>query len=208
MSSSKSVYYSESERLPSLEALKKMIEEGDSSLMEPHIATYIEQLNVVRGLYDRYEGKKAIIKTLMLMWPKLKQSGATQVYCDALNFFNSDNSVTKDAWRNIYANQLDEAALLALHKDDFASFARLKEQAAKLRKLYDEDKKGNDDERRAQIVVYDIKPEQLGMEPANRKELAAILDNFCLPKDEEDRLKSEAGIKPFKLYSDEEKKAD
>lgn len=208
MSSSKSVYYSESERLPSVEALKKMIEEGDSSLMQPHIATYIEQLNVVRGLYDRYEGKKAIIKTLMLSWPSLKHHGATQVYCDALNFFNSDNSVTRDAWRNIYANQLDEAALLALHKDDFGSFARLKDQAAKLRKLYDEDPKVEEKQPKRAVVVYDIKPENLGMEKANRRELSALLDKLNLPKEEEERLKSEAGIKPFNLFQDETEKAD
>jgi hypothetical protein len=207
MSNSRKAYYS-GDLLPDLDALKKLIEEGDASHMPPHVAQYVEQLNLVRQLYDRYEGKKFIINTLKTSYPGTSHSRCLQLYADALNFFNSDNTVTREAWRNIYAQQLDDAALLALKKDDFSAFAKLKDQAAKLRRLYEEDKKEELPPARRPVVVYDLNPERLGMKAANRKELAVVLDSLKLPEDELARLEKEAGIKDFKLFEDEAKESD
>lgn len=203
MKSTNSRFYSDPDAIPDLQDLQDFIESGQTDNIPPQVERYLNMLKDANNMYSKYKSRAFIINTLKLTYG-IKDSRAGQILSDALNFFNSDNSVTKMAWRNILAKKLEDAALLALAKDELENYRRIIMSIAELRGL------DKDDPPPAQlpmqrIVTYTLKPKDVGMEEVDRRQLAREIDKLLLPENEERRIKMEAGIGPRKLFDDDER---
>lgn len=191
--------------------LQEWISSGKSKTLPKHLVEYLEQLEVVRSLYSKYESKAFIIRTLKLTY-KLTDYLANKVYAEALNFFYSSNEVKVEAWANIYAEKLENAALAAWDLSDYETYGRLIVEAAKLRGVgKDKPQEIPKDFYQRPVVIYTLKPEDVGLESVDRKTLAKFIDE--LPEINEKqklRLKRDAMVEDVKIFEDDpqENKAD
>lgn len=168
---------------------------------------YYELMDFVRGLAARNSRngkiitKQGIIKLLQTE-KGISTYQARLIYEDAINFFFSGQNIKKEAFSNLYADQLDEAALIALNTNQLDIYVNLKKEAAKLRGCYDKKQVEIPQELyRKQNVIYTTNVEDIGGTPEDTRELEKILDALPeVPAIKVDRAKMEAGISKFDIF--------
>jgi hypothetical protein len=168
---------------------------------------YYDLMDFVRGLAAKSSrnGKlitKQGIINLLVSEKNITPYQARILYEDAVNFFFSSQNIKKEAFSNLYADQLDEAALLALHTNQLDIYVNLKKEAAKLRGCYDKKQVDIPQELyRKQNVIYTTNVEDIGGTPEDLKELEKQLDALPeVPVLKLDRAKMEAGISKFDVF--------
>ena len=159
--------------------LQQFIQTGKGDSIPEEQKIYYEQLDMVRCLHNKYESKSFIINALMTSYKDLSMYLANKVYYEALNFFYLDNVVKKEAWTNIYAEKLDNAAVIAFEMNDLKTYKELIVEAAKMRGVFKEDKaelpEGFYDRR---PIIYSVDAGMFNMPRANRTTLANYIDNL------------------------------
>lgn len=190
----------------------EFIEHGNLDNAPAKIRDYVVLLDKVRGMYqriDRFGNPESILKHLM-QFEGLSRYHAKKVYEDALEYFYCDSTISKKAWRNIYADKIDMMVNFSMQlvKDlsDAQKVVKMIVDAAGVRQLHVEDKEELPDEIfQAPIKIYTSDAAALGMPKVNRVELKAFIDKLPeLTEKEKNRLLQEADILPFKLFADEQ----
>lgn len=188
------------------------MERGDVNNAPIHIVEYLELLDKVRGMnlrIDKFGSKEAIVKHLILV-DKLSRYKANQVYDEAIEYFYSDSTISKQAWRSLYAEKADKALNFAMLQirdiNDASKVAKMAHDIAILRGINEPDKEKLPDELfLKQFVVYSTDAETLGLPKANRNVLAEFIDALPeLTEKERIRIKQEAEILPLKVFVDEQ----
>ena len=189
----------------SIEQLRQLIETGNPSALPPEVVRQLELMELVRSMYSKYETKTVIINTLMSPVYKLSRPQANKLFVDSLNYFYSDNKIKSDAWRQIYANKLEDLSAYALACDDIAQSRRCLNDAAKMRGVFDEKVQEIPDElRQRPVVIYTINPEQLGLTRANRADLGKLIDEMPdISDDDRRRVKRDASGFEFTIFEED-----
>jgi hypothetical protein len=183
------------------QGLRAAIETGQGELPE-HLKKYYEVLDFIRSLYNQFNSKSFIISMVRTKWPEISYGVATKLYYESLNFFYVDNGIKKEVWANIYADQLDTIANLAFESNQLDIAGKYKLEAAKMRGVGKEQAPQLPDELMdRRVILYTIKIADIGMKPANRRELAEQIDSYDIPEGDKRRLKNDAMIEdiPFEL---------
>lgn len=172
----------------SYEQLQLWIESGKVKDIPAQLVEYMQALELVRSMYDKYDSKKFIITTLTLKPWSLTEYQAKKLYTESLNFFYANNEIKREAWANIYADRMDKVALLAIALNDV--------NAAK--DAYDKAFKYRMGEKSTQIIprellerrpiFYTLRAKDVGLPEANRSKLAQWIDSLDDIPDE-DRLR-------------------
>jgi hypothetical protein len=155
-----------------------------------------EQVEFIRELFANYSSKAQIIDRIRQKWSTLRPYEAERLFNEVVNFYYvNNNEVKTEAWKNIYAERLDNLFLLCFNTNDFETARRCLIDAANLR--------GVNKEKPQQIpveildrrpILYSIKITDLGLTAANRNELAAEIDNYEIPEKDKLRLRRDAMI--------------
>ncbi len=186
------------------------IETGDLDNAPQDIVDYLDALEKVRGMKKRlrqFSTKKHITKYLTKV-NGLTDYLANKIYCDAVEFFYMENSIPKQAYRNMYAEDNDEdialARLAAESIEDLERISKMREKSFKFRQLdvpdLDDFPEGLFDK---PFKLYTQNPEDVGMVKHDRREIAAAIDSYKeLTELQKDVLRREAGDLPFKLFLD------
>ncbi len=162
----------------SYEQLQAWIESGKTKGIPADLVTYLQAIELVRSMYDKYSEKKFIIKTLMLPPYSLTEYRAQKLFTESINFFYANNEIKREAWAQVYADKLDKLAILAIEMDDIQTAQKCTSEAAKLRM----GEKSNQSipkqllERRP--IFYTIKAKDVGLPEANRAKLAQWIDSL------------------------------
>jgi hypothetical protein len=136
---------------------------------------------------------------------KLSRYKAMQVCDEAQEYFYRDSKISKDAWKNIYADKIDKminfAMLLAKDVNDAQKVVKMCIDAGVLRAVNEPDKEELPDEVfQPPFVVYTWDAEALEMPKVNRQKLSEMIDKFPeLTEKEKIRIKQESLIPGFKL---------
>jgi hypothetical protein len=156
--------------------------------------------------------KETIIKHLIQFEPELKDNRykANQIYTESIEYFYTQNEISKKAWRNLYAEELDKAYDLAIalaqNTNDIEKAARIKEKSAKIRALdKDEPEQLPDNFFQRPNKIYTMDMDLFEQGNADRKEIEEWIDlntKKLTPK-AIDRIKQEAMILPIKIFFDE-----
>ncbi|WP_278035896.1 hypothetical protein [Flavobacterium nitratireducens] len=163
------------------------MEKGNPNNAPEHIVAYLELLDMVRGMFlriDKFGSKEAIIKHLMVSPQyKLSRYKASQVCDEAQEYFYRDSKISKDAWRNIYADKIDKminfAMLTVKDVNDAQKVVKMLIDAGALRAVNEPDKEELPKEIFQQpFVVYTWDTEALDMPKVNRQKLAEMIDKF------------------------------
>jgi len=193
-----------------LDQLEALIEGGKKNTIPQEVADYLNILEMTRDWYYKNSSKKFIIDHLRAVVKDKSGKPASEyvcnkVYCDALNFFYLNNSVRKQAYRNLYAERLELAAQVAWKQGDMESYGRNIERAAKMRQLDLEDKENLSEKLKKRApVIYTLNPEDVGVESVPRYKLAEMIDNLNIPEKEKSKAKRDAGVEDRDLLGDME----
>ena len=187
--------------------LQTLIEKGEVTSLPEQLVEFYEQIDFIRSLYCKYNSKNYIINMVRMKWPKITTFIATKLYYETLNFFNLNNPVKVEAWKNIYADRLDNAALICFEMNDFETFRRLTLDAAEMRGVGKEIPNQIPKElleRKPTFYITD--PELLGITKVSRPALAEFIDNLDITEFEKNRVKREAQVidVPFVFVGDEQ----
>jgi len=167
---------------------------------------YYNLMDFVRGLAAKSTYKEKLITKAGIIKLLKKEKGLSDyqariLYEDSINFFYSSQIIKVESFANLYADQLDEAALLALHTNQLDTYKDLKKEAFKMRS-YGQNKKIEIPEElyRKQYVIYTTDVEDVGGIPEDLKELERQLDALPeVPTMKLQRAKMEAGITKFNV---------
>jgi len=168
----------------------------------------VEQVEFIRELFASYSSKNQIICRIRKRWPKIGELEAERLFNEVLNFYYLTNDEVKvDAWRNILAERMDDLFHICIKTNDFETARRCLADIAEIR--------GVNKDKPLQVppeildrrpIIYSIRISDLGLPPANRNELAAMIDSFDISEKEKTRVRREAMIEdvPFELAENEE----
>lgn len=186
--------------------LQDYITKGQVDNMPDDLVIYMELLEMVRSMYNKYETKPFIIRTLTSPAYGISKYMANQLYYDALNFFYADNDVKQKAWEKIYAQHLDNLAYYALEMNDLETSRRCFIDAAKLRGAGRDEKSEMPAEMFARpVVIYSMDAGKAGLPSVDRKQLASFIDALPeISEKERVRIKKDAGLEEIKLFEDYE----
>jgi hypothetical protein len=184
--------------------IQSWIEKGETESIPPEIVKRVEQLDLARSLYGKYESRNFIIKTLCATYKELSKRHAYRILYDAINLFNLDHKIKKNAWLNILMNDLQNIKSYAWKTNDMETMRRcVKDQADLIELIYKDDDEFPEELYQRATILYTFKPEDIGMEKANRYELAKTIDSFNLKESDKERLKRDAMVEGHEGLFDE-----
>lgn len=191
------------------------METGNPANAPAHIVEYLELLDKVRGMFlriDKFGNRDMIIKHLMTA-EKLSRYKAAQVCDEAREYFYSETRISKQAWKNIYADKMEMMINFAMQtvKDvsDAQKVVKMLMDVAVIRGINEPEV----EEIPAEVfqppfVVYSCDAEFLGMPKVNRQKLGEMIDKFPeLTEKEKIQIKREAMVLPIKLFPNEQEDA-
>lgn len=195
-----------------IEHIYEFMERGNVNNAPQHIVDYLNLLDLVRGMITRIDvnGSKDVVVKHLMVNRGLSRYKASQVYDETIEYFYVSNRVSKAAWKNVYADKMDKMINFAILQtrtvDDARKVVQMLKDVGEMREVHVEDKQEIPDELfQAPFVVYSIKPEDLGMQKANRQKLAEFIDSLPeLTEKERIRIKEEAQVLPIKVFPNEQ----
>lgn len=199
----------------SLSHIYDFMETGNPQKAPAEIVSYLEMLDKIRSMklrIDKFSSKDAIIKHLILV-DKLSRYKATQLYDETIEYFYSEVNISKKAWRNLYAEQMEKVISFALQtmKDvnDASKVAKMITETAELRGVNEPDKEELPDEIfQPPFVIYTSDAEQAGLPKVDRNRLKQLIEKFPeLSEKEKIQIQREAQVLPLKIFPDEHEDA-
>lgn len=131
-------------------------------------------------------------------------ANARKLVYDAINYFCTNEPVKNEVWNSLYADKLDNLALLAIKNDDYKTAATAYEKAHRLRTLTDENQIDPDLLRPPVFVITaDISHKELGFEKNDLKQISKkhtdgfysqLIDNLPIDELEKIKLRKDANI--------------
>lgn len=198
-----------------LDDLKEFLETGNPDNAPEAIVQYIELLTRIHGMtqrIDKWGSKEAVLKHL-IAFEGLSRHKASIIYNETIEYFNTDKEVSKKAWRNFYANIIDQEMNFSrrIQKDtaDAKRIVEMAEKAANMRGAFDEEIEELPEELfRTPFIVYTCDSEMLGLPTVDRNRLSAQIDAYPeLSEKEKIQIKREAQILPINIFPNEQEDA-
>lgn len=184
-----------------IDQLSVVVRSGSLASLPDEYQEYYSLMELVRGLRAKNAiGKNIITKAgiikLLKTEHRLSDYFARKIYSDSLNFFYAQEHVRPEAFANLYADKLDDAAAVALQTGQLDIYKDMIKEAAKLRGCYDKKPDGIPKELyRKPFVIYTTNVEDIGGTSEDVKELERQLDALPdIPVVKLNRVKAEANI--------------
>jgi hypothetical protein len=196
----------------SLEHIYDFMENGSLKNAPNEIVDYLLLLDKVMGMIRRidiYGNKDSVIKHLVLV-EKMSPYKAKKIHDEALEYFHADKEVSKEAYRNYYAERMDKVTNFAMliMKDvaDAAKVHKMLLDTMIARGVNKEDKEVIPDhyyDKPVNLMTYDARILEFG--ETNRRALDAFIDTLPdLTEKERKRIKEESLIMPLKIFPNEQ----
>lgn len=196
-----------------IEDIQSFLKTRRSAIIPQTLQTYILQLDTVaRIIHNNRISVRAAIIQLRREWPDLTVAQARGIYYDGLMYFYHDDQASASMWDQVYADKLDDIALLALKSGKEATALRATEIAHKLRTTVREAQeyqwKGP-----TYLININVKPEDLGYPTqkladiarrAEDRKFAEMIGSLETTEAEKARLLADAGIKTVEYETVEE----
>ncbi|HOG05705.1 MAG TPA: hypothetical protein PK978_05660 [Paludibacter sp.] len=185
------------QKLP-VEIVERFLELRDAKKtgIPQELADYILQVNEAANLNRRYQSIIECAKRLQKVYPTLSISTCKSRIYDAINYFNSDSSVTSEAWNNYFADQMMKLAEVNLVAHELREVRICFEKARAYRIAASANAINPDRVKfKPQIVSADMELERMGIKKkglldAYRKALA-LIDSRDISMSDKERLKDE-----------------
>ncbi len=183
--------------------IEEYIVSGSKGSLSDKERRYLDLLNIVYSLDGKF-GKKKVIKYLTSDLFGYSYSQAANIYSEAIELYHCNRKISKAALRektaDMYENLYMAAVAAAKTTADYTLAAEILNKRSKLLRLdQDDPQKLNPGTYERKPVVLSLNPEHIGLEKADRRKLAEIIDKLPVPDTEKVRLESEAGIRDMDI---------
>lgn len=184
--------------------LMHYIRTGKTNSLPEELVKYMDLLELVRGMYDKYHSRQDIMKVLQSPTYGLTRYISEKIFFDSLNFFYADNNVKQSVWANICAKRAEDLYFLAVAADDKETARRCNADFAKYKRVGMEEPDVLPKEMFTRpIVIYTMDAEEAGIPKINRTELAQIADSINeITEAERRKVKRDGGILKRSLIED------
>lgn len=196
-----------------IEDIQSFLQTRKSASIPQSLQTYILQLDsVARIIHSNRISVRAAIIQLRREWPDLTMAQARGIYYDGLMYFYHDDQASAAMWDQVYADKLDDIALLALKSGKESTALRATEIAHKLRTTVRE---AQEYQWKAPVYLINInvKPEDLGFRTqkladiarrAEDRKFAEMIGSLETTEAEKARLLADAGIRTVEFEKTED----
>lgn len=185
--------------------LQDYIQSGSKDPLTEDEQEYYDTLILTIGVYRKY-GRSQAVHFLMGKPFLTSRAIAARMIDESINLFYFDDTVTRQAWRNLMFEEMRNAALTILKTegitpDDLETYRRLMESAYKFKQLDapDPEEPDSPEERQKDIKIYELDGKRLGLPKIDRDEVASLIDNLDVKERDKERLKTDAGISPIDI---------
>lgn len=142
--------------------IQYFIQNRRSDVIPENMQTYILQMDTVAVITRTNRlSVRDTIEELRKKWPELTFAKARSIYYDALDYFYMDDAVSARSWDLVYAEKLEDMALLALKANKldvaFKCTSKAHELRTKQRESMDYDWHAP-----TYMININVKPEDLG----------------------------------------------
>lgn len=193
--------------------LQDYIASGSTMELTAEEMEYFNALYALVGIY-RKEGKENAVAFLTHEPFGCTPAVARRMVAECVNLFYLSEQVENEAYRNLIFDNLQKASLVVLRNatsaKDMEIYGNLQKQAAAVKQLDKPDPVKSELPEEKPIKVYGLQPESIGLEAANRQELARLIDGLdTVTEREKTRLRRDAGIEDIdieEMLHDQEEK--
>jgi hypothetical protein len=195
------------------EKLHDYIQSGSKSELTEEENQYLDILYLLNNIRRKY-GKENAIAFIQKAPYNIQYRRARLMYDEAINLFYLDDNIERQAHKNMLFEELMSAAKVVLMtaegSKDMEVYGDLVAKAHKIKGLdQPEQPKIPEELYKKQVKVYMIESKYVGLEGADRNELAERIDAMEIQEREKKRVRQEARITDIdfiELYDDQEEK--
>jgi len=183
----------------SFESLQNYLQGGSKSDLKEEEQVYLDALTTICHMSRKY-GRRNTIQ--FFVKKGIKHTRASEMFDEAINLFYIDRKIEKQAYRNRYADDLEEVARHVLQNltcsKDAEVYSKIIKDIAALRQLDKEDPPALPSEvYQKTIRVFTLDPKAIGLPEVNRNHLAKQIEELDIPGRDQLRIKNEALLEPF-----------
>lgn len=197
------------------EQLQQYISSGSKGKLSSKERQYIDLLTLIYSLDGQY-GKRNVIKFLTSEPFCFTYDQASRLYAESTEMFYCNRRISREALRAKTADQLDTLYIAAWKAakttKDYECAANILAQKAQLLHLDEDDvKKLSPESYDRKPTVLSLNAGDIGLQTADRRKLAVMIDSLEIPASEKSRIEMEAGIKDVdivKILENESQEAD
>lgn len=183
--------------------IQYFIQNRHSDIIPANMQNYILQMDAVARITRTNRlSVRDTIEQLRKQWPELSFAQGRTIYYDALDYFYMDDSVSARSWDLVYAEKLEDMALLALKANKldvaFKCTTKAHELRTKQRESMDYDWHAP-----TYMININVKPEDLGYTSQKLADIAKrnedrkyreMIMSLEVTEAEKQRLLREAGV--------------
>jgi hypothetical protein len=191
-----------------LDQLMTFLETGNLANAPEELVLYVNALDAIRGMsirIDLYPNKDRLINEIMFLYDVPKMT-AIRLYSEMVEYFYADTKISKDAYRNKYADMQDKLinfGLLTMKSvEDAVKVSKMIKEVVETRQLMVADEKVIGDELyRKPVTVMTVDGNMFEMGMVNREELMKEIEGYNdLSEKEKSKLRQDAMIEPIKVF--------
>lgn len=181
------------------------IQRGEFTSLPEHMTVYLKWMEEAHDWYYKFKSRNWVMRYLIANCQDkdgnhISYYLAEKIFNDMLSFFYADKNFKRNSWLRYLSERLEMGAALALDDNDFETYGKNLERAAKVAAMIEVDKSEVDPrllDRRPRFFVTDAK--QLGLPPVNKHKLARQIDEMELNEQEKMKVKQDLGVEERSL---------
>lgn len=186
-----------------LDNLNDYVQSGSMNDLKNEEAIYLDALLLFAGMGRRY-GRRNTVAFFTKPPFGLKYARASEMYDEAINLFHADRQVERKAMRHLFAEQLQEAALVvrenAQSAKDWEVYGNLLTQASRMLGLdKDDPEKPPAEQFMKPVRFYSLDPGHVGLHTIDRQQVARQIESLEIPEREKIRIRQDARIEHVNL---------
>lgn len=186
-----------------LDRINDYVQSGSLNDLKNEEAIYLDALLLFAGMGRRY-GRRNTVAFFTKPPFGLKYARASEMYDEAINLFHADRQIERKAMRHLFAEQLQEAALVvrenAQSAKDWEVYGNLLTQASRMLGLDKDDPEKPPAEQFAKpIRYYSLDPGDVGLHTIDRQQVARQIESLEIPEREKIRIRQDARIEHVNL---------
>lgn len=179
--------------------IERYIQKGEFRRLPEHMAVYLNWMQEAHDWYYKFKSRTWVVRYLIANCKDKDENPisyymANKVFNDMLSFFYADKDFKKNSWFRYLAERIEMAAALALEDNDYDTFGKNMERAAKVAALVTVEKQQIDPrllDRRPRFFLTSNK--DLGIPKIDRYKLARQIDEMPLTEREKTAAKQDLG---------------
>lgn len=176
------------------------IQKGEFKSLPDHMAVYLSWMEEAHDWYYKFKSRNWVMRYLIANCKDTNDNHisyymAEKIFNDMLSFFYADKNFKRNSWLRYLAERIEMGAALALEDNDFETYGKNLERAAKVISQIQIEKDDVDPrllDRRPRFFVTDAK--ELGVDKIDRRKLARQIDEMDITESEKLAAKRDLGV--------------